>query len=183
MDDTDLSFWNFKFGVEVSTLYHDWRRGTLEAAVRFARGATFLGAIFTLLTALNPFDWAPHFVIWSITAWTIAIACINLWELVSHLNETALKHTDLYRRFMSLQEEMARERLSWKELLPEWEAEAVAIRSDEPAVMWAVYAECWNQVMDRYQLEKKGYYRPVQLWQHALRNLFQFSPRNFPASA
>ena len=134
MDDPTL--WNFKFGVEVSTLYHDWRRGTLEAAVRFARGATFLGAIFTLLTAINPLNWAPHFVLWCITAGTIAIACINLWELVFHLNENALKHTELYRRFMKLEEKMAKERDAWKERLADWQAEGIAIRSGAIAESW-----------------------------------------------
>jgi hypothetical protein len=178
MDDT---FWNFKFGVEVSAMYHDWRRGTLTTAVRLARFATLTGAALTFLTAFNPLDWAPEAVKWTVAALAIAVACINLWELVFQPSELALKHTELYRRFMKLLEQMARDRDAWEKNLPAWEGESAIIRSDEPPVMWAVYAECWNQVIDRYRLEKKGYYRQVQTWQHLLRNVWEFKPRDFPA--
>jgi hypothetical protein len=184
MRDTEMdeTLWKFRFGVEVSTLYHDWRRAHLVALVRVARAATFAGAIITLLTALNPLDWAPHSVALVVGVTAVAIACINLWELVFHLNEIALQHTELYRRFMKLQETIAREQGLWKERLPQWEAEAAAIRSDEPPTMWAVYAEGWNQSIDRYQLDKKGYYRPVRLWQHWLRHVLHFNPQDFPAA-
>jgi hypothetical protein len=177
----DPELWNFQFEIEVSTRYHEWRRGTLEARLLFARGATFVGAIIALITAFNPLDWAPHWVAGVIASSAIVIACINLWELVFRLSEKTLAHIELYRRFMKLQEEIAKAGDKWKDHLAEWRAEAAAIRSDEPPTMWAVYAECWNQTMDRYQLEQKGYYRPVQWWQHLLRNEVQFSPQSFPA--
>ena len=36
------------------------------------------------------------------------------------------------------------------ELLNDWQADAALIRKGEPPTMWAVYAMCWNQVMDRH---------------------------------
>ena len=53
MQDDDRELWNLKFGVEVSALYHDWRRGTMEAAQRFSRFATIVGIIVTLATAFE----------------------------------------------------------------------------------------------------------------------------------
>jgi hypothetical protein len=50
----DPNFWELKFGVEVSTRYHDWHRGTILEAIRFAKGVTFVGAIWTL-TPSEPF--------------------------------------------------------------------------------------------------------------------------------
>jgi hypothetical protein len=180
MMDTEL--WNFKFEIEVSTLYHDWRRGTLEARQMFARGATFVGAIFTLVTSLAPLQ-ASHLVTAMIVGGVIFIACINLWEMVFRLSEKTLTHIELYRRFMEIQRKIAKAGDNWMDHLPEWKAETAAIRSDEPPTMWAVYAECWNQTVDRHRLERKGDYRPVRWWQHFLRNEIQFSPQDFPASA
>jgi hypothetical protein len=154
----------------------------MTGAIRFARTATLIGAGITLLTAFS-IDRAPHFLAWIVGGVAVIIALINLWELNSHLGETALKHTELYRRFMAVQEKMAKEPDVWKERLPDWESEVIKIRADEPPIMWAVYAEAWNQVIDRNVLQKKGYYRPVRWWQHQLRNVIQFNPQAFPAVA
>jgi hypothetical protein len=178
----DPELWNFKFEIEVSARYHDWRRATLRSLQTFARGATFVGAIFALITAFNPFDWAPHSVTTAVALGTTLVAVVNLWELVFGLSGKTLAHIELYRRFMQLQEKIARAGDDWRSHLPGWQADATAIRTDEPPTMWAVYAECWNQGIDRLSLEKPGYYRKVGLWQHLLKNMWQFSPQNFPAT-
>jgi hypothetical protein len=178
----DPVFWNFKFETEVSALYHDWRRATLGTLQTFARGATFVGAIFALITAFNPFDWAPHYVTVAVASGTTLVAIVNLWELVFGLSERTLTHIELYRRFMELQEKIARGEANWRNELAGWRADAASIRINEPPTMWAIYAECWNQIMDRLTLEKPGYYRKVGWWPHLLRNIWQFSPQNFPAA-
>jgi hypothetical protein len=78
---------------------------------------------------------------------------------------------------------MFRERDLWKGQLPEWEAEVQSIRQDEPPTLWAIYAICWNQTIERHQLERKGYFRIVKPWQSALRHLVKFRPHDFPAQA
>jgi hypothetical protein len=178
----DDALWEFRFGLEVSTLYHDWRRAKMEALIRIARSATFIGAVVTLLTVLV-IDHAPYVVAVIIVSASVIIAIINLWELVSHLGEKALKHTELYRAFMAVQEKMAKHTDDWKQHLPEWEAEVIKIRTDEPPIMWAVYAEAWNQIVDRHALQRKGYYRQVSPVQHFLRNVCAFAPQNFPSPA
>jgi hypothetical protein len=185
MDDPKL--WNLKFGVNVSALYHAWRRATLEWRVRLVRGATFVGAVLTLLTA--GFGFASHTTntIISILAvigiLAIIIAVANLVDLVSDFDGQARQHAELYRRFVSLQERIARDGASWETRLPEWEAEALAIGRDEPPTLWAVYAMCWNQEMERHQLERKGHYRPISWWQNLMRNFIEFKPQDFPATA
>jgi hypothetical protein len=168
--------------IEVSARYHEWRRATLETELLFARSATFVGAIFTLITAFNPLDWAPHSVTAAIALGTSLIGVVNLWELVFKLSERTLAHIELYKRFMGLQEKIARAGDNWRSMLPGWQADAAAIRVDEQPTMWVVYAECWNQSIDRLRLEKTGYYRPVKWWQHLLRNILKFSPQSFPAA-
>lgn len=179
MPDHNREIWDFKFGVEVSARYHDWRRGTIEASKRFAKAATLVGAIVTLLTAFNPLDWAPHVVGNTIIALSALIAIINLWELAVRLDELALRHNDLYRRFSALQAKMAKHPDA---LLNEWQAEAAEIRRDEPPTMWAVYATCWNQTVERYHPEEKLHSRKIGRVANMLRNLFQFRPSDFPAA-
>lgn len=179
----ELKYWEFKIGVEVSTRYHDWRRGTYQSFTRITRAVTFLGAVFTLLTAFNPLNWAPQAVAWSIACLAVVIAVVNLLELVFDFGGSVFRHTDLYRRFMKLQEKMTEQQKSWQSFLAEWEAEAQAIRRDEPPTMWAIYAICWNQTIDRHQLERKGYYRNVGWLRYWFRNFVQFSPQDFPAAA
>lgn len=179
MDERD--FWRLKFGIEVSTRYHDWRRATFETSARFVKVVTLVGAIFTLLTAFNPLDWASLTVAKTIGFCSVIIACINLVDLIWDFNGMALRHTELYRRFKELQEKIARGGADWKAHHAEWEADAQAVRRDEPPTMWAVYAMCWNQTLDRHQAEQKGYLRPVSRWQHELRNVRQYRPQDFPA--
>jgi len=173
--------WELKFGVEVSTRYHDWRRATLTSQIRAAKAATFVGAILTLVTAFNPLNWAPDSVRVLLVLSAVAIAVINLWELVAGLNETALKHTELYRRFAGLQEKIASIADPMPEQLSAWAAEAAAIRKDEPPTMWAVYAMCWNQTVERYHGKGAApHLRRVGMPAYLLRNLMQFRPQDFP---
>lgn len=180
MDEIDRKFWDLKFGVEVSALYHDWRRGTMEAAQRFARFVTIIGIIVTLATAFNPLGWAPHIFEWAIAAILFAVACINVAELAFRYNERAREHLDLYRRFSELQTRMGRSNTN--EHLSEWEAEAAAIRRDEPPTMWAVYAMCWNQKAEYYWYghDHKEHLRKIGWFSYLLRNVVQFRAKDFP---
>jgi hypothetical protein len=180
MDDSEL--WELKFGVEVSTLYHDWRRATLETTIRLVKGITFVGAIFSLVTAFNPFHWDDFTATWVIAASSIVIACVNLLDLVANLDGRALLHEDLARRFKEVQQRMARHRKEWESRLPEWDADIQAIRADEPPTLWAVYAMCWNQTIGKHRTETRGYLRPVPWWRSWLRNIVQFRPQDFPAA-
>jgi hypothetical protein len=183
MNETGREFWDFKFGVEVSTLYHDWRRGTMEAAQRFSRFVTIIGIIVTLATSFNPLGWAPHSLEWMIAGILFAIACVNVAELAFNYNQRAREHWELYRRFSELQVRMGKSATNTNENLSDWQAEAAAIRRDEPPTMWAVYAMCWNQRAEFYQLDRdhKEYFRKIRWFPYyLLRNVMQFRPKDFP---
>ena len=96
--------WELKFGVEVSAMYHDWRRSTIMSSIAFAKTVTFVGAVATLVTAI----WAPPFMHTLLVVLSISIAIVNLWELAAKWDDLALQHTELYRRFSHLLAKMAK---------------------------------------------------------------------------
>jgi hypothetical protein len=185
MEEIDRDLWNLRFGVEVSALYHDWRRGTMEAAQRFSRFATLVGIIFTLATAFNPLGWAPHVFEWVIAAILFGVACVNIAELTFRYNERAGEHLELYWRFSELLTRMSKPTAETNERLSDWQAEAAAIRRDEPPTMWAVYAMCWNQKAEYYRRGRdfKEHFRKIGWVRYLLRDLIQFRPKDFPPVA
>ena len=112
----------------------------------------------------------------------VIIAAVVLADLVFGFGESARQHTDLYRRFNAVQEKIARHREDSSARLAEWEAEVVEIRRDEPPVLWAVYATCWNQVIERRQADR-SHLRKIEWYQRLLRNFLQFRPIDFPLGA
>jgi hypothetical protein len=87
------------------------------------------------------------------------------------------------RRFSELQEKMVKSPDATREQIAEWEAEAIAIRRAEPPTMWAVYALCWNQSVERhYEKDGKKHFRQVGWIPYIFRNTIQFRPRDFPAT-
>jgi hypothetical protein len=174
------NFWELKFGVEVSAMYHDWRRSTIISLIRFAKAATFFGAIATLITAI----WEPPQTKLLLTGLAVLIAVVNLWELKSGWDELALEHTELYRRFSELLARMVQPLNPTPEMLHEWAAVAAMIRKDEPPTLWGVYTVCWNQVMERhYGKEATRYYRKMDRLHYLLRNIVQFQPADFPLAS
>ena len=90
--ETDL--WELKFGVQVSAVYHDWRRAALARRIRLARSATLFGAILTLATGLvTLLVPMPFFIAALPVIFALLIAVINLWELTSRWDDLALEHT------------------------------------------------------------------------------------------
>ncbi len=74
MDERD--FWELKFSVEVSTRYHDWRRATMMTMIRLVKGVTFFSAIFTLVTAFDPFRWGSA-AVWVVACFSVVIAGVK----------------------------------------------------------------------------------------------------------
>src|ERR1700734_1024787 len=101
MDDVD--FWNLKFSVEASTLYHDWRRSALWAAVRWIRIITLAGAVIALVTAFGTPVNLSHVAQIIIALTSIVIAVVSLLDLVENFSGGAQRHEELYKRFKQLQ--------------------------------------------------------------------------------
>jgi hypothetical protein len=139
---------------------------------------TFVAAVITLLTAFNPFDAGAITVSWVVGILAALVACVNLMELIANFDEAARKHEDLYKRFKQLQ---ARVAIEGEENAAAWESEAQTIRADEPPTMWAIYARCWNQTIDRHGAEREGYYREVGTLQSLIGYLWHYRPSDFPS--
>jgi hypothetical protein len=136
-----------------------------------------VGAAIGLVTAFS----APETLAHLIAAVSAIIALVSLFDLVMNLGESAYKHEELYKRFKQLQAEIDRHGFNAQEKqLAEWQAQAQLIRVDEPPTLWAVYAKCWNQVIERHGTERRGYYRRVAWWQSLVGGVIAFNPQDFP---
>jgi hypothetical protein len=174
----DDALWNLIFSVEVSTLYHDWRRAHLWQVVQWVKGVTLFGAIATLITALLHWGDTASLVIAAIS---IIIAIVSLADLVYRFSESAQLHEDLFKKFKLLQAriEGAGREVSGNQIA-EWQGEAQLIRADEPPTLWAIYSQCWNQVIERHRLERSGYYRKVGFVKKLVGGVIAFNPQDFP---
>jgi hypothetical protein len=175
----DTDYWELKFSVEVSAMYHDWRRGSLWFFVQFVKAVTLAGVIATLLTAFiaTELNTTTTGIIAGVSA---AIGIVTLMDLIWNFSARAQLHDQLYQRFKALQAEL--ERLSRNtESWPELSAKAQAIRVDEPPTLWAIYAQCWNQAIEHHAAEHRGYYRKIAGWRRALGSMLRFGPQDFPA--
>ena len=166
--------WNLKFSVEVSTRYHDWRRAMLGTYVDLVRIITLLGAGLSLMGLVAKEQWTV-----AIAVSCAVIAVVTLADIGFGLDEKARRHTDIYRRFKSLQSDMARHQSDWETKLAEWEAQAQEIRQDEPAVLWALYVRSWNQTILRHNADS-AFRRQIRWWHLLLGRFFRFRPESFP---
>jgi hypothetical protein len=67
------------------------------------------------------------------------------------------------------------------EKLSDWASEAGEIRQDEPPTMWAVYATCWNQTVERYYgTNTQQHFRKVGWIRSVVGSFIQFTPQDFP---
>jgi outer membrane murein-binding lipoprotein Lpp len=146
--------------------------------VQLVRIITLGGAVISLITAYqHPSDTAQNII----AAASIAIAVVSLADLVLSFSASAEKHEALYRRFKQLQADVERlgSDVSEKQIA-ESTAAAQAIRVDEPPTLWAVYAKCWNEVIEHHSAERAGYYRHVAWWRSLVGWLISFNPQDFP---
>jgi hypothetical protein len=176
MPDPGNEYRALKFGLEVSARYHDYRRATLGSRVTFVRLVSLLGSVASLLAVSNWVESADKMIL--AVAWiSVVVGIVNLVDLVFHFDADARLHTSLFQRFKGLLEEMARHQGDWQTQGPEWQAEAEAIRSDEPPTYWALYALAWNQTTEKYQVTSGR--RPIRWWQKLAANWVQFRPDQF----
>jgi hypothetical protein len=113
-----------------------------------------------------------------------AATVVTLIDLIFQFDSRARLHDDLYRRFKSLQADIARHRAEAERYISEWDAKSQEIRVDEPPVYWSIYAACWNQAAERRRAPKE-YIRSISLWRVLAGKylLFHFRPNDFPVGA
>lgn len=169
--------YELEFGVEASTLYHEWRRSALEFWAGFVRLATLIGVVLTFVTAFAAMS-DPD-LIQTVLAINLLVALVTSIDLTFRIDSKARLHTDLYQRFKRLQVEIARHRADAVARVDEWFAEAQMIRVDEPSVLWAVYMQAWNQVLAKRKVHP-GYLRRISKWQAFFGRFFEYRPQDFP---
>lgn len=175
MSEIDHRLYELEVSVEASTLYHEWRRSSLESWARWIRVIALVGSALSLLFAFA----SPVFFQPLIMGASVLAAVATLFDLVFGIDEKARQHADLYQRFKRLQVEMASQRDQWERRLNNWDAAAKEIRVDEPPVYWGLYAEGWNQVLSKKGVES-GDLRLIGPVRRFLRNVLPFSPNDFP---
>jgi hypothetical protein len=173
--------WLLRFSLEAATRYHEARRARLESYVSLVKFLSIVGAVLTFVAISG---WLPEF--YGIKSEYVVvfasglIAFINLLDLVFAIDGRARLHTDLYRRYKGLQERVARNQRKADKLIDGWEADAQAIRADEPALFYALYAEYWNLAVEKFEADRK-YLRRVGRVRRFFRHYLHFNPLNFPA--
>src|SRR5262245_46769143 len=117
-DETDYE--NLNFNVEVSTWYHEFRRGLFATAVMIVRLISLLGSIVAFLAISSWIEASdPRIVI--ITVASVLIGIVNLFDLVFQFDTNAREHTVLYQRFKALQAKILGGRAEWRKHLDEWQ--------------------------------------------------------------
>jgi hypothetical protein len=166
----------FKFELEVSARYFDYRRASLGFRVTIVRLVSLLGSILSLL-AVSYFVESVEKMVWAI-AWLSALVGIaNLIDLVFQFDANARLGTSFFQRYKALLGEMAQHQVEWELRRAEWEAEVQAIRSDEPPTYWALYAIAWNQTLEKYDVKSSA--RQLKWWQRVSANWLHFRPDQF----
>lgn len=172
-------FWRLKFGIEASARYHEARRARLESYVSLVKIFSIIGAVLSLIFISGTYPDIDYFnseIVVGILA--AAIAIVNLIDLAFGVDGRARLHTDLYRRFKTLQESIARAGDRWDGHLDNWEADAQAIRIDEPPVFYALYLEFWNLAVEKFGADRSNM-RKISKWQRKLRHFRRYQPNDF----
>lgn len=184
MDDRKL--YDLNFAVEVSARYHEWRRMFLERWIMSVRIISAAGAVLSLIGLSTNWSLSFHYFTFDGSAFiaigSIAVAVVNIVDFVVGADHMARHHAELYRRFKELQERITRKQSDWKEYIAEWEADAQAIRRDEPPTLWALYMTSWNQAVERRDPKKMVGARKISRWQRWFMNLRHYLPRDFPVA-
>jgi hypothetical protein len=181
MTEQDITtFDNLSFDVEVSTWYHEFRRGLFTALVTIVRLVSLLGSVAALL-AISSWVEASPTRIWIITIASVAVGIVNLFDLVFQFDTQARDHTSLYQRFKSLQAKMARGKREWEQYIDSWAAEAQSIRVDEPPTYWALFNMARNQALEKHGVSA-GNARRVSRRQRLLGYFKHYRPEDFVAA-
>jgi hypothetical protein len=173
-------FWDLEFSVEVSTLYHDWRRASLWSIVEAIKAITLVGAIIAFVS-LNFNSQLATLIIALASAF---IAVVTIVDLVWRFSWRAERHETLYKRFKELQAEIEQMRISAddEKSIAGLNSKAQQIRVDEPPTLWAVYAKAWNQAIEHHRIDET-YYRHIAPWRRLLGKIVKFDPQDFPIVA
>lgn len=153
------------FSIEKSLRYHQRRRAHFE---RLNRG-TMLGVILSGSAAFAQIQ--------SQVA-GLAATVLGALDLVLGFSAQARDHQILHQRFTRLAQAVRSVPDGTPEQVAAWTRERLDIEADEPPVLWALEADCYNEVCRT--LGREDAVVRIAFWRRALRNWRSFDASYFP---
>jgi hypothetical protein len=132
---------NLMFGIEKSMRYHQRHRGFLEWCHR----AIMFGVV--VFSSVAMVQIGP---VWAGTASVVLAA----FDLAIGFGTQARDHQLLFQKFAALNREIRKnENNADAEKLSDWHDARLAIELEEPPILWALEADCYNEVARAWGLE------------------------------
>lgn len=182
--DPNDGLWYLTFTLDVSSRYHQWRRSTFtmwHRTVQFVSIVAGSSAIAALGTNLQAWISVDGTLIAIIAAAIVAV--LNALALTIGFDARAREHEILHRQFKQLEARIAKAGPNpSNKRIAAWTEEKKMIHADEPPVLWGIYAYCWNQSVDRFNIDKR-YVRETGFLQWLLKYLPIWNPSDFPLRA
>ena len=159
--------------VRRSVRYHDHRRRfyfnlrSTTNIVTMLAGSAVMGSAFAA-TAVPPLQWGMGAL----------VAVLAVLDLAAGTGDRAVLHTELYRRFIRLEQRLLDPRSLSSEFLTSIESEQLDIEMEEPPVYHALNRSCQNEL-----LRSEGrpeLFLPLSWFHRTFRNLLHFP--NLPAT-
>jgi hypothetical protein len=172
-----------RFIADVSARYHQRRRGFCMFIDRLVKGVSVLAGSAAAL-AVGQTIMSVSAGEWFLLGATFGIAVLNAWDLVVGFPDQAREHEDLRRKYIQLQIDIenAIELGADSDQVSRLKAQYIAIGADEKPTFWAIYAQCWNQVIIATRGSKE-YLRNLPWWKLYLGYIFRMHERTFPTGS
>ncbi|MEI8396900.1 MAG: hypothetical protein WCF85_19365 [Rhodospirillaceae bacterium] len=157
------------FSIEKSMRYHQRRRAHFDTTHR-------LLMLISLLAGSAAFASTG---VMSAQYFGLLGAVVGALNLVWAFSHRARDHEILFRRFSELAVELRSAPSPAESDMRRWIGRRIAIEADEPAVYWAVEADCWNEVSVAWGREKHGLVK-ISRACGLLKHLWRFESSEFP---
>lgn len=168
------------FAVNVSARYHDRRRARFDFWHKFVLTVAVLSgtsAIAGVGLYLDQVEWGK----WIILAAGFIVTGFSTFDLVIGFAPMARQHDALFRQFVMLEVEFAKEAKPSEEMLREWNARFLEICAEEPTKFYGVYASAWNQATHAMELNQAQALNVRLHWfKYLLRHFAPWDAVDFP---
>ncbi len=148
------------FTMKKSIRYHDYRRGFYRAAVSWIH---FLGIVMgsaAIATLTEETVWKVIF--------PAVFTVVSAVGLVVRVGEKQALHTDLYKRWVRLEQKYLKDEMTVDQL----EIESLEIELDEPPLYKALNRHCHNEVL--FQEDQADKMRPLDRRHKLFKSLWRF---------
>ena len=148
------------FTVKKSIRYHDYRRGFYRAAVSWIHFLGIVAGSAALATLTKDLAWRSVF--------PAVFTVVSAAGLVARVGEKQALHTDLYKRWVRLEQEYLKGVMTLDQL----EIASLEIEIDEPPLYKALNRHCHNEVL--LQENQANKMLPLHRHHRLLKSLWRF---------